>query len=110
MLFRSTILLLNKVDRIDEPRLIDAFIEARGGIPISAATGQGTERLLTAIDARLHPHGGAVTLRIPHAHGGALALCYDRGRVVSRSDEPQHVEVRVELPEPLMGSLAVYRV
>ncbi|MBI3636046.1 MAG: GTPase HflX [Candidatus Rokubacteria bacterium] len=107
---RPTILVLNKVDRIEQPQIIDAMIETRGGIPISAATGQGTERLLTAIDAHLHPHGGMVTLRIPHAHGEALALCYDRGRVLSRSDEPQHVEVRVELPEPLLGSLAAYRV
>jgi hypothetical protein len=65
--------------------------------------------LLKAIDAAL-PIGGSVTLRIPHEAGAALSLCYERGRVVARVDEPQHVVVDVQLPGAWLGPLAEYRV
>jgi len=47
------------------------------------------ETLLDAIEKSL-PVSGAVTLRIPHATA-ALALCYERGRVLTRADRrPRH--------------------
>jgi GTP-binding protein HflX len=107
---RPTILVLNKTDRVETPQVVDALRAARGGVAVSAATGEGLDRLLGAIDAALRPRGDTVTLRIPYADGPALALCYDRGRVVSRSDEPHHVELEVALPDRLVGSLAAYRV
>ena len=56
------------------------------------------------------PTEGAVTLRIPHEDGAALALCYERGRVVGRVDEPEHVVVDVQMPGARLGALAEYRV
>jgi GTPase len=75
---------------------------------VSAATGAGIDPLLDAIDAAL-PAGGPVTLHIPHGDGAALALCYERGRVVSRHDRPEHVALDVELPGPVLASLQAYR-
>jgi 50S ribosomal subunit-associated GTPase HflX len=63
-------------------------------VAISAATGDGVPELVKAIEAAL-PAAGAVTLRIPHADGAALSLCYERGRVLARADEPQHVVLDV---------------
>jgi hypothetical protein len=54
--------------------------------------------------------GGAVTLHIPHEDGAALAMCYERGRVLARVDEPEHVVVDVQLPGTWLGPLAAYRV
>ena len=56
------------------------------------------------------PVSGAITLRIPHNDGAALALCYERGRVLARRDAPGHVELEVDLPVGLLGALARYRV
>jgi GTPase len=84
-------------------------VARRGGVAVSAVTGDGLPELLKAIDAAL-PVGGAVTLRIPHEDGAALALCYERGRVLARVDEPRHVVVDVQLPGTWLGSLAGYRV
>ena len=106
---RPTVLALNKVDRMDGGRGLDALVVRRQGVAISAATGSGLPDLLKAIDAAL-PVGGAVTLRIPHGDGAALAFCYERGRVVARVDEPDHVVVDVQLPGAWLGSLAGYRV
>ena len=106
---RPTVLALNKVDRMDGGRGLEALVVRRQGVAISAATGRGLPDLLRAIDAAL-PVGGAVTLRIPHGDGAALAFCYERGRVVARVDEPDHVVVDVQLPGAWLGSLAGYRV
>jgi GTP-binding protein HflX len=100
---------LNKVDRMDHAPALDALVSRREGVAVSAATGEGMPDLLKAIDAVL-PLSGTITLRIPHGDGAALALCYERGRVVGRVDEPQHVVVDVELPRAWAGSLASYRV
>ena len=104
---RPTVLALNKIDRREGPR--EPLVARRGGVAISAATGEGIDELLAAIDALL-PAGGTVTLRIPHADGPALALCYERGRVLARADEADAVRVEVELPRRLLGPLARYRV
>ncbi len=104
---RPTVLALNKIDRVDEP--VAPLVAPRAGVPISAVTGAGLDELLAAIDAAL-PAGTTVTLRIPHSDGTALALCYERGRVLARSDEPDAVRLDVELPRRLLGALAAYRV
>jgi GTPase len=107
---RPTLLVLNKIDRVNEPRALDRLREGQGGVSISAATGAGLERLGAAIEAALREASGPVTLRIPHGDGATLALCYERGRVLARADRDDHVEVEVELPPPLQGALASYRV
>jgi GTPase len=106
---RPTVVALNKIDRTGGGRGLEALVARRGGVAVSAVTGDGLPELLKAIDAAL-PVGGAVTLRIPHEDGAALALCYERGRVLARVDEPRHVVVDVQLPGTWLGSLAGYRV
>ncbi len=106
---RPTVVALNKVDRIERGPGLDALAARRSGVPISAATGEGMPALLAAIEAAL-PVGEPVTLRIPHSDGTALALCYDRGRVLTRADEADHVRLQLELPPDVMAGLAPYRV
>jgi GTP-binding protein HflX len=106
---RPMVLALNKIDRTEGGRGLEALVARRDGVAISAATGEGLQELLKAIDAAL-PMEGTVTLRIPHEDGASLALCYERGRVLARVDEPQHVVVDVQLPGSWLGSLAGYRV
>jgi GTP-binding protein HflX len=106
---RPTLLALNKIDRVSEPQALERLVTVRGGVPVSAVTGAGLDRLRAAIEAALRPPGGAVTLRVPHGDGATLALCYARGRVLSRADEPEHVRLTVELPAALRGPLALYR-
>jgi GTPase len=106
---RPTVLALNKIDRVEHGPALDALSVRREGVGVSAVTGQGLPDLLKAIDAAL-PLNDAITLRIPHTDGAALALCYERGRVLGRVDEPQHVVLDVELPRAWAGPLAGYRV
>jgi len=106
---RPTVLALNKIDRLDEAHAGAALAGHRSAVALSAATGDGVESLLDAIEKSL-PVSGAVTLRIPHGDGAALALCYERGHVLSRTDEAAHVTLEVELPGPALAAVAGYRV
>ncbi len=105
---RPTVLVLNKIDRLEERHRVDAVLADRGGVAISAATGDGLAHLHAAVDSAL-PALSAVSLRIPHGDGAALAACYAQGRVLSRTDEDGHVNLEVELPPGLLPSLASYR-
>ena len=105
---RPTVLALNKMDRLDEGQAGAVLAGRRDTVALSATTGEGVETLLDAIEKAL-PIAGAVTLRIPHGDGGALALCYERGRVLARTDEPGHVTVEVELPRQALAAVAAYR-
>jgi GTP-binding protein HflX len=105
---RPTVLALNKMDRLENGQATAAFAGRRQAVAVSAATGAGVDALLAAIEAAL-PAGGPVTLHIPHGDGAALALCYERGRVLARHDAASHVAVEVELPGPVLASLHAYR-
>jgi GTPase len=110
VLERPRLLVLNKRDRLEDPAMADGLVRLRGGVAVSACTGEGVPELLNAIGALLPRRNGPVTLRIPHGEGAALAFCYARGRVLTRADEPQHVRLQVELPGDLLGPLGTYRV
>ncbi len=106
---RPSVVVLNKIDLVEPGLGREAMVERREGVPVSATTGQGIPGLLATIHAAL-PAGDPVKLRIPHTDGAALSLCYDRGRVLSREDEPEHVRLEVELPERFVAPFAEYRV
>jgi GTP-binding protein HflX len=105
---RPTVLALNKIDRVEEGQATAAFAGRRDAVAVSAATGAGMDALLDAIEAVL-PAAGPVTLHIPHGDGAALALCYERGRVLAREDRSDYVALAVELPGPVLASLHAYR-
>lgn len=104
---RPTILALNKMDRMEPGRGLDLPDERRAAVPVSAATGDGIPELLAAIE-RVLPVTSPVTLRIPHNDGATLALCYERGRVLARSDGPDDVTVTVQLPPAVAAALAPF--
>jgi GTP-binding protein HflX len=106
---RPVVLALNKIDRLDEVAAGAVLAGRRSAVALSAATGEGVESLLDAVEKAL-PAAGAVTLRIPHGDGAALALCYERGRVLARADEADHVTLEVELPGRALTALEGYRV
>jgi GTP-binding protein HflX len=107
---RPRLLVLNKVDRLEDPVLAAGLVRRQGGVAVSARTGEGVPALLETVGALLPRLQGPVTLCIPYGEGAALASCYARGRVLARADEPQHVRLEVELPDELLGPLDSYRV
>jgi len=106
---RPTIVALNKVDRLAADAALDALVDRFDGVAVSARTGEGMDALLDRIERALRPGVERVSLRIPYREGTALAQCYERGRVLSRSDEVDGIVLEVELPRRLLGPLKPYQ-
>jgi GTP-binding protein HflX len=106
---RPTIVALNKVDRLAADAALGALVDRFNGVAVSARTGEGMDALLDRIERALRPGVERVSLRIPYREGTALAQCYERGRVLSRSDEVDGIVLEVELPRRLLGPLKPYQ-
>ena len=106
---RPTIVALNKVDRLAADAALDALVDRFDGVAVSARTGEGMDALLDRIERALRPGVERVSLRIPYREGTALAQCYERGRVLSRSDEVDGIVLEVDLPRRLLGPLKPYQ-
>ena len=107
---RPTIVALNKVDRLDGDAALSAIVDRFEGVALSARTGEGVEALLDRIEGALRPGVERVTLIIPYRDGTALARCYERGRVLARSDDADGIHLDVELPPRLLAGVEAYRV
>jgi GTP-binding protein HflX len=106
---RPTVVALNKVDRLEPGAALGALVERFDGVAVSARTGEGMDALVDRIERALRPGVERVTLRIPYRDGTAIAQCYERGRVLSRSDDVDGILLEVELPPRLLGPLEPYR-
>ncbi|PWU25441.1 MAG: GTPase HflX [Candidatus Rokuibacteriota bacterium] len=106
---RPTIVALNKVDRLESDAAVRGLQQRWNGVSISARTGLGIDQLLARIGAGWEPRVERVALFIPYSDGTALALCYDKGRVLARSDEGEGIRLVVELPRRLVAQLSTYR-
>jgi GTP-binding protein HflX len=106
---QPTIVALNKVDRLDADAALGALVDRFDAVAVSARTGQGMDALIDRIERALRPGVERVKLRIPYRDGTAIAHCYERGRVLSRSDDVEGIELEVELPRRLVGPLEPYR-
>jgi GTPase len=96
----KTIEVWNKVDRLDEARR--AALAAGQGeaapLVVSALTGEGVDRLLAAIEARLARGRKLVELKLESADGQGLHWLYEHTEVMARRDDDEggvHVTVRV---------------
>jgi GTP-binding protein HflX len=75
-----------------------AFVPERpGGVAVSAISGEGLDRLKTAIDERIAAGMELADYDIPSADGARLAWLYQHGEVVDRQDEDAGVHVTVRL-------------
>ena len=110
------ILVMNKMDRLQagegdaenlKRRLTSAGDHpAARAVAISAATGEGVDRLLAEVDGAL-PLDPIVqtTLRLDAGDGATLALLHQFGRVLSTRYEGELCEVQAEIPESLKRRL-----
>ena len=95
----------NKLDRLDDAHREDLAGRrpADGPIAISALTGEGTEALLDAIEAKLALGRSLIDLRLDPTDGQGLHWLYEHTEVMTRRDDEDgavNVTVRVA-PETL---------
>ena len=85
---------LNKADLMGG---VDAVPQREGTIAVSALTGDGLERLRTALDARLAAGMETVEYRLSPADGAGIAWLHEHGEVLSRDDAEDAVRLTVRL-------------
>jgi GTP-binding protein HflX len=104
----------NKIDLLSPVTRQEAISAARfrenAPIPVSAATGEGLDRLLEALDHRLGVADEILTLRIPPQDGRLLAWLHEHADVLKRSsaesgEQVLRVRVASEKLERLKGQL-----
>ncbi len=95
----------NKLDRLDEDRRAGLALGQglEGPIAVSALTGEGLDKLLLAIEARLARGRSLVDLSLDGADGQGLHWLYEHTEVMTREDgEDGRVNVTVRVaPEAL---------
>jgi len=96
----SMIDVLNKIDRLDpaaRDQLLSQAARDPRAVAISAATGEGCDALLAAIDRRLAASRQILDVRLRHRDSGVIAWLYDHGEVLGRRDDAEFSYLRVSL-------------
>jgi GTPase len=100
----------NKIDLLDEvgrAAIGSAGGEAAGPVLVSAATGEGTAELLTAIDKRIGGADRLLNIRLPVEELHSLSWVYENSSVIDRTDQDDgSVALRVRV-QP--GNEAAFR-
>jgi len=97
---------LNKVDLLDpaaHAALLHQTGRNDGAVPISAATGEGCDQLLSLIEERADGARQLVDLNVPLSDGAAIAWLYQNGDVISRRDDEERAHLSVRLADADLG-------
>ncbi len=100
---------LNKIDLLDPERraALDQRLRRNGAandaVAVSAATGDGCDRLLALVDERLAGDRELVELDVPNSDGAGLAWLYAHGEVLRRVDDEVSAHVAVRLSPADLG-------
>jgi GTP-binding protein HflX len=95
------LLVLNKVDLIDEEERDELRLRHPDAVLVSGETGEGLEELGERIEHELAHTLRRLDLLVPYKDGGSLAELHDLAGEVSREDTPEGVRVHALVPERL---------
>jgi GTPase len=92
------LLVLNKIDALDEEERQALAFHHPDGIPVSALTGEGLDELGERLEAEFARSLRRVELLVPYQDGGRLAELHQLDGELEREDTPQGVRVTARLP------------
>lgn len=105
---KKVLTVMNKVDCLNGPAKFRRLLWKPGAIAISAATGDGLDHLLDALDAMLSQLDRSLQLLIPYEESGILNLLHEQAVVQEKEYAPEGVWVRTLAPASLAGQLSAY--
>jgi len=79
-----------------------------GSVPISAATGEGVDQLLTAISQRLRELATIVEMVVPYDRGDVVAAIHRVGEVISERHGDDATHLRARLGRDQVGRFAEF--
>jgi GTPase len=96
---RPRILVLNKIDLLDEQERDELRLRYPDAMLVSGVTGEGLEELGARFEAELAHLLCPVELLVPYADGGSLAELHELAGDLTRKDTPEGVRVKALLPQ-----------
>jgi GTP-binding protein HflX len=105
---RADVLVFNKIDRVQEPlRLHTLALDRRQDVVfVSAATGEGLERLTAVVAARLDACSTLVDVIVPLADGKSLSAVRRVGALLEQEIvDTEIVRMRLRISEGALGGL-----
>lgn len=95
---KPRLLVLNKIDLLDDDERAEVRIAHPDAIAVSATTGEGLEQLKLAIEHAFEQTMLPVELLVPYAEGARLHDLHEVAGKVEREDGPDGVLVKTRLP------------
>lgn len=104
---KDTILVLNQIDRIREPGVLDGLLRHYpAAIGVSAKTGAGLNQLAAAVSAALTQYFRDVDVETDVANGRLLAYLAQHGEILSRTFTGERVSIHCRLPQKYVGRIS----
>jgi len=103
----SDLLVLNKIDRVEDPLRLHLLLHGREqeAVYVSAARGEGLDRLQEAVAARLDRRSATIELRLPLEDGRGIAFARRAGILESEEFGESLVRMRLRVGERMLGNL-----
>ena len=95
---RPRLLVLNKVDLLDEERRRELSFRFPKAVQVSAAEGEGLEELREAVEAHFLSSLLPMELLVPYSEGGSLSELHELAGELEREDTPAGVLVKARVP------------
>lgn len=103
------VLVLNKIDRIgteDRQRLVGRHPDA---VLVSAASGEGTHRLLERLASEAARGSVTMTVLVPYTRGELVQLAHERTHLVSERHTPDGTQLVMSVPSAVVPQFAEYQ-
>jgi GTPase len=95
---RPRLLVLNKVDLLDDEQRRELSFRHPEGVQVSAAAGEGLEALREATEGRFLSTLRTMELLVPYEDGGSLSELHELAGDVERADTAEGVRVKARVP------------
>ncbi len=104
------LVVFNKIDLLDEAERRRVLVGTKNAIGVSAATGEGIEELLDAIESAFESTLRPMELLFPYDAGGALSDLHALAGQIERNDTAEGVRVSARVPVAVVHRFAPYEV
>ena len=98
---KPRLMVLNKIDLLDDEDRRHVAISTPGAVPVSAVTGDGLDGLRDAVADAFEETLEPVEVLVPYDEGGRLSELHELAGTVEREDRPEGVLVRARVPAAL---------
>jgi GTPase len=101
------LMVVNKID-VADPDTVGDLVDSNVAVPVSAVSGEGTDKLLETLAARLRALNAVVELTVPYDRGDLIAALHREGEVLVEVHDESGSRLRVRLPRQSLDRFAEY--